>query len=274
MRLMKARPCNHTVAGGFTLFELLAVTAVVVLLAATLFPALGAALESAQMSQSMSNLRQLAVANMNYAADHGRFCPAEDRWNNKRWHGARSSASAPFDPAKGFLAEYLGKSRRVGICPLFRDMVPGTRSFEISTGGYGYNASYIGGTPAGSYDAQGIRVASAPAKVLRVDTVMFTTSGYATGESIQEYPYCEPPFWDFGWGPSGMRPSPTVHFRFRGAALVAWCDGRVTAERLDPREVGDNPHGGDAVAHDLGWFGPDDENGCWNPGRTLSFESR
>lgn len=254
--------------GGFSLAELLVVIAVVALLAVTLLPALGSARESAQMSQSMSNLRQLVVANQNYAADNGRYCPADDRWNNKRWHGGRTSASSAFDPSKGLLADYLGKSRRVGVCPLFRDMVTNARSFEISTGGYGYNASYIGGTPSWAYDAQGLRVASSPARLQRGDTVMFTTSGYATGDSIQEYPFSEPPFWDFGWGPSGARPSPTVHFRFRGAALVAWCDGRITAEQPSPREAGDNPHGGDAGAHALGWFGPDEQNGYWNPART------
>lgn len=248
--------------------EVLAVVAVLAVLAVTLVPVLEGARQSARMSQSMANLRQLVVANQNYASDHGRFCPADDRWNNRRWHGARSSASAPFDPAKGFLSDYLGKSRRVGICPLFREMVGDSRSFEVSTGGYGYNASYIGGTPTWAYDAQGLRVSAPPVRVQRGDTVMFTTSGYATGDAVQEYPYCEPPFWDFGWGPSGFRPSPTVHFRFRGAALVAWCDGRVTAEKRVSREVGDNLHGGDAAARDLGWFGPDDQNGFWNPERT------
>lgn len=256
---------------GFTLVELLAVIAILALLAVVALPALDAAKESAQMSQSMSNLHQLAIANQNYATDNGRYCPADDRWNNKRWHGARTSSSKPFDPTKGFLADYLGKSRKVGICPLFRDMVTDSRSFEISTGGYGYNASYIGGTPAWAYDSQGMRVASTPSQIHRAKTVMFTTSGYATGDSIQEYPYCEPPFWDFGDGPSEWRPSPSVHFRFRGHALVAWYDGHVTAEKCDPREVGYNPHGGDARKQQLGWFGPDEENGYWNPRRTQAL---
>jgi len=98
---------------------------------------------------------------------------------------------------------------------------------------------------------------------------MFATSGYANGKDIQEYPFCEPPFWDFGEGPTEWRPSPSVHFRFSNKALVAWADGRVTAESCDPREVGFNPHGGDAEAQKLGWFGPDEENGYWNPRRSV-----
>lgn len=255
---------------AFTLIEILAVTAVAGLLIAFLLPALEQSKESSYMAQSMSNLRQLVIANNAYAADHGHYCPADDRWNNKRWHGARKSPSEPFDPQKGFLSEYLGQSRRVGICPLFRDMIKDSRSFELSTGGYGYNSSYVGGTPGWSYNADGSRSSTTPAHIQRMNTVMFTTSGYANGDSIQEYPYSEPPFWDFGDGPTEWRPSPSVHFRFRGKALVAWCDGRVTAEECDPREVGYNPHGGDAESQKLGWFGPDEENGFWNPKRSFN----
>ncbi len=253
--------------GAFTLVELLTVLAALVVLAALLLPAFGAALETSQMAQSMSNLRQLVAANNAYAADTGQYCPADDQWNNKRWHGARTSASQPFDPTKGFLADYLGKSRQVGVCPLFREKAGSAGSFEMSTGGYGYNASYVGGTPQWAYDARRVRVPAKPAQLAKMNTVMFTTSGYATGDSIQEYPYCEPPFWDFGSGPTEWRPSPTVHFRFRGKALIGWCDGRVTAEEPEVRDVGENPHGGDAEAQQLGWFGPDAENGYWNPNR-------
>lgn len=255
---------------GFTLIELLAAVAIIGLLAALLAPSIASTMENARMSKSMSNLRQLVVANHAYASDHGRYCPADDRWNNKRWHGARSSPAAPFDAAQGFLADYLGQSRKVGICPLFREMVTDSGSFEMSTGGYGYNASYIGGTPAWAFDPSGARVSATPGQIQRANTVMFATSGYATGDSIQEYPYCEPPFWDFGDGPTAWRPSPTVHFRFRGKALAAWCDGRVTVEECDPREAGYNPHGGDEEAQKLGWFGPDEENGCWNPRRSFN----
>lgn len=267
MTLSCHRP-ERPARAGFTLLEVLTVVAAVALLSALLLPAFGSAMETAQMAQSMSNLRQLVTANTAYAADHGQYCPADDRWNMRRWHGGRTSAAQPFDPTKGFLAEYLGKSRQVGICPLFRDAATNARSFESGTGGYGYNASYVGGTPQWAYDKGGSRVAARPSQLAKMNTVMFTTSGYATGDSIQEYPYSEPPFWDFGAGPTEARPSPSVHFRFQGKALIAWCDGRVSTEERDPREVGDNPHGGEAEQQQLGWFGPDTDNGYWNPNRS------
>ncbi len=140
-------------------------------------------------------------------------------------------------------------------------------SFEEGTGGYGYNASYIGGTPGGKFDTTTkIRIPQRPANVTNPGrTVMFTTTAYAVASGLQQYPFCEPPFWDFGSGPSGFRPAPSVHFRANGKALVAWCDGSVTAEIRTDSQGGENPHGGDADSWNLGWFGPEENNGWWNP---------
>jgi prepilin-type N-terminal cleavage/methylation domain-containing protein len=248
---------------AFTLVELLVVVAILGILIALAIPALAKTIETAQSVQSTSNLRQLVTANMAYAAENGSYCPADNKANNMRW--CAKKAGTKWDATLGYLSDYLGKSRRVTICPLFKDMLKG--SFEEGTGGYGYNSSYVGGRPGGSYNADGSRKSARITEISRTDTVMFATSGYANGDSVQEYPFCEPPFWDFGDGPTDWRPSPSAHFRFNNKALVAWCDGRVTAETCDPREVGFNPHGGDANAQKLGWFGPDENNGFWNPKR-------
>jgi prepilin-type N-terminal cleavage/methylation domain-containing protein/prepilin-type processing-associated H-X9-DG protein len=257
-------------AGGFTLIELLTVVAVIAILIGLTVPVVTHVKQSGWATRSSSNLRQLAVANMAYLSDHGCYAPADDRWNLKRWHGSRSGTNEPFDPASGYLADYLGNSRRVTPCPLFTAMLSkaGEDTFEAGTGGYGYNASYVGGTPGWAWNADGSRVSATPARVPRLaSTVMFATTAYARSEGIQEYPYAEPPFWDFGEGPTFWRPSPSVHFRFRGKAIVAWCDGHVSMETREERDVGYNPHGGDPADHGLGWFGPDEENGYWNPQR-------
>lgn len=252
---------------GFTLVEILIVTVILVILAGLAYTGSRRMVTSARIAQSTTNLRQLAAANLGYLADHGVYCPADDRFNNRRWHGARSSSGGRFDPTKGFLASYLGKSRQVTTCPLFRAMVEGSASFEDGTGGYGYNAAYIGGLPGGSFDRTTyLRKPQRPANVTNpARTVMFTTTAYARQGGLQEYAYCEPPFWDYGNGPSGARPSPSVHFRANGRALVAWCDGSVTAETQNDSRGGANPHGGDPESHALGWFGPEENNGWWNP---------
>lgn len=255
---------------GFTIVELLVTIAIVVSLATVTLTLSRRMLVHARITQSTANLRSLVVANEGYEADHGRYCPADDQSNKRRWHGARSSSDGRFDPARGLLAPYLGRSRRVTVCPLFEAMVPDAGSFESGTGGYGYNAAYIGGQPGGSYDrATKLRISQRRANIRHPGrTVMFATTAYARGAGLQEYPYCEPPFWDFGNGPSGMRPSPTVHFRANGQALVGWCDGHVSAETDNRADAhGDSPHGGDSHAHALGWFGPEQDNGWWNPGR-------
>lgn len=253
---------------AFTLVELLVVMAIIAVIVALLFPAFRIARTNSYAARSTNNLRQLVVANITYAAEKGFYVPADDRRNNRRWHGSRLSASGAFDPAKGFLAEYLGKSRAVNPDPFLRDLLKGKESFEEGTGGYGYNATYIGGTPNCFWNRDGTRQSARPTDILRPgSTLMFATTAYARVNGVQEYPYAEPPFWDFGNGPMGERPSPTVHFRYDGRALVGWCDGHVTAEVRVKSENGDNPHDGDAKAENLGWFGPEDDNGFWNPRR-------
>lgn len=252
---------------GFTLVELLVVVSIIAVLAGIAFTFSNAMLTRARIVASTANLRALAIANTDYQADNGVFCPADDQSNNRRWHGSRTSGQGKFDPTTGFLSPYLGKSMRVTNCPLFQKFVKNSSSFENGTGGYGYNAAYIGGRPGGKFDKfTKLRI---PERLANVPdpgrTVMFTTTAYVLATGLQEYAYCEPPFWDFGAGPSDSRPSPSVHFRASGKALVAWCDGSVTAEAKTEAGSGSNPHGGDASTADLGWFGPQVRNGYWNP---------
>lgn len=247
---------------GFTLVELLVVIAIVGVLVGLLLPVLANAKLSGQAASSSSNLRELAAANFSYAADNGgKFCPAQEKMDLIHWHGARTSASGTFDPTKGFLSPYLSNDGRVKVDPLFHDLTAGSTGIDKGCGGYGYNEWYVGGTPADAFQSNRQANVSYPAR-----TVMFTTSAIAYGSGVQEYPYCEPPFWpDSDGNSTGSRPTPSVHFRFRGQALVAWCDGHVSAETMQKRDAGDNPYGGDADAHHLGWFGPDAGNGYWNP---------
>jgi prepilin-type N-terminal cleavage/methylation domain-containing protein/prepilin-type processing-associated H-X9-DG protein len=254
---------------GFTLLELLVVMAIIGILASLTYAGVMHAIQQAQSVQSSSNLRQLTMANMAYAADHGTFCPAGDRQNARRWHGARGGPTGKFDATKGFLSPYLGREQRVIGCPVLARMLKKQgKTFEEGSGGYGYNSCYLGGMRESQFDEQGIYIPIPFLRVARpVDTVMFATTAYARAGGVQEYPFAEPPFWDFGDGPTQSRPSPSVHFRFDGQAIVGWCDGHVSFVRRELRATGENPHGGDATAQSLGWFGPDENNGFWNPER-------
>ena len=245
-------------ARGFTLVETLIGLTVVVSLSALSFSVFDRARTAARRAVSTGNLKQLAIANLSYAADHGTYVPAQSPDNLVRWHGGRSSQSGEFDPRAGFLADYLGESRRVGQCPHFANAID-AGSFELGSGGYGYNATYLGGTPEDSF---------APEKPFRVrdagQTLMFATTALSKAEGLQEYPYAEPRQWVTPNRKPGGPLQPSVHFRFNGKALVAWCDGSVTAVTADDYGSS-NYYGGDNEEDLVGFFGPTDRNGVWNP---------
>jgi hypothetical protein len=266
---MKRKPRGRV--EGFTLVEILVVFVMVAVLATLAFGALSRAIRAGQEMQSSNNLRLLTLGNLTYAAEHGTFAPACDIQNVRRWHGARVGGSGPYDATKGFLSPYLGREARVIPCPVLTRMLKGGRkSFEEGSGGYGYNSTYLGGMRDFQIDGAGVFVPPPTTRLRRAsETVMFASTAYARDDGVQEYPFAEPPFWDFGDGPSGFRPSPTVHFRFDGQAIISWCDGHISFVKLEERENGTNPHGGDAKKHQLGWFGPDKDNGYWNPEREV-----
>lgn len=62
---------------AFTLIELLVVVAIIAVLAAISVPAVGAAITSSRKSSALSNVRQLSVLAMTYAADNNSMLPAE-----------------------------------------------------------------------------------------------------------------------------------------------------------------------------------------------------
>ena len=211
---------------GFTLIETLIVIVIIAVVSTVGFQAFRDLRMRANQAASTTNLRQIAAANLLYAADHFSYCPFGDPTNRIRWHGGRDSAGGPFDPEKGYLSEYLGQSRRVGICPQLAPMLTDESSWEDGSGGYGYNDTYIGSMPGASFQA------NRPANVPRPDrTLMFATTALAKSSGLQEYPGAA------SWrsvthrGTLGGSLQPTVHFRFNGKALIAWCDGHITEER-------------------------------------------
>ena len=245
---------------AFTLLEILLAVAILAILATATAGMYRWSRSQACITLSSNNLHQLALANLTYAADHaGYFCPAQDERNLRRWHGSRATPDDSFAPEGGFLTPYFGNDRRLETCPLLLHVLNGDASFEDGSGGYGYNATYVGGRPGDAYAPMTLLDIEVPAR-----TIMFTTTALSKSEGLQEYPFAEPMFAPAEDGSRAWDLQPSVHFRANGKALVAWCDGHVTHEAPGAwKET--NFYGGNNGKDMIGWFGPEEENGFWNP---------
>lgn len=206
---------------GFTLIELLVVIAIIGILTAMIFPVFAKARESARRAVCMSNLKQLSLAMLMYVEDNGGgFVPAQSPDNLMRWHGVRAGEDEPFRPEGGPLWEYY-KHDSLKLCPSFSPAAD-DQGFEQGTGGYGYNAQYVGGSPVGWPEM------CVPAKEFMIaspaDTVMFTDTAFLDCEgNLFEYSFCEAPYYEF-WD---SLVEPSTHFRHNGFTNVAFCDGHV-----------------------------------------------
>jgi prepilin-type processing-associated H-X9-DG protein len=172
----------------------------------------------------MSNLKQLTLAMLMYMQDNdSTYVAAQSPDNLTRWHGSRSSTEKPFRPEWGPLWDYY-QHEGVKLCPSFSPTAEEGRGFEQGTGGYGYNAQYVGGSPT-AWPAM-----CKPAKEFVINdpagTVMLTDTAFldCDGE-LFEYSFCEAPYYEM-WG---SRADPSTHFRHNGLTNVAFCDGHVRA---------------------------------------------
>jgi prepilin-type processing-associated H-X9-DG protein/prepilin-type N-terminal cleavage/methylation domain-containing protein len=258
---------NKTVS-GFSLLELLVSIGILGLLAALLLPALAASRQQAVSIQCVNNLRQLYLANTMFAAEHnGRYAPAapdihRDGGGFIRWHGIRSSLGMPFDPARGPLADYLPDGR-VKECPTFFEYTENGEApnvFEMGTGGYGYNRTYIGSTEYSDPFPQSLAKGTPDGRIRRPsETVMFADAALPQDGYIIEYGFIEAPHFASPEHPDGNPAfgyaSPSIHFRHSGRANVLWADGHITSERWEwaPDR---NVYGAMNQGWGVGWFGP------------------
>ena len=259
---------------GFTLVELLVVIAIVAILAAMLFPVFTSARIAAQRARCASQIRQLALAVLLYTDDNNsRYVPAAPDiyvqgpyGNLRRWHGSRTTSTGQFDPTKGPLWTFFLRSSGLKRCPLahmLESQPNDPNAFESGCGGYGYNATYVGGTYHRNPLPDAAMVASLTSDIRRPSrTVMFTDTAMPKRRPyphLIEYSFCEPPYVVLAGAQQGMRTSPSIHFRQGGTANVAWCDGHVSAERMS-FTTPTNAYGADNRRFDVGWFGPDDNS--------------
>ncbi|HIJ65940.1 MAG TPA: DUF1559 domain-containing protein [Candidatus Hydrogenedentes bacterium] len=181
---------------GFTLLELLSVTALIGVLAAVLLPALARAREAARRASCLSNLSQIGIAMHMFAQEHDGQLP---------WSGGGGNADALMD----FAQEYIGGGHGVFICPsdTLHDEVggdgsaPRTNADLGTTGSYRTSYEYFG-----AYTLEPIVVPPWPQPIPKV-----------------------PVMWDIMVGGTQV-----MHFNhLPGGANVLWLDASVTFMRSE-----------------------------------------
>ena len=256
---------------SFTIVELLVVIAIIGLLAAMLLPALSQARESGRQAACLSNLRQLYLANLNYAADRGCYAPAApDIWGENliRWYGTRPNIGVPFDSHRGPLSPYLGESGAIRTCPSmgkWNFLTSGSVAFEAGCGGYGYNYLGVGSRSYSvGYTEAACQLGMRPEEISRPSTtVMFCDAAFPQSSGSQtcliEYSFAEPNKFLSAAGVMYGQPSPSIHFRHRNRANVVWCDGHATSEVMT--------RSGGSASQKLwiGWFGDQFNNYYFAP---------
>jgi prepilin-type processing-associated H-X9-DG protein/prepilin-type N-terminal cleavage/methylation domain-containing protein len=265
---------------AFTLVELLVVIGIIAILLGLLLPAIAAARQQSQSTQCQSNLREIVTAALNYAQDwKGYWPPASVNvyTDLNRWHGTRGTMSDPFNFAGSCLKPYLLESA-IRACPTFEPGVTaGPLAFEASAGGYGYNDHFIGTSSdvismqqtGLSYTQWEQYIGNVPAKMNMIPhssaKIAFADAAMGQiGDQMVEYSFLEPPlellYWDPVAGPTYYQTSPSIHFRHRGYANVAWADGHVTTEKFGWTYPGLNEYGANNTMLQLGFFGPHDNS--------------
>jgi len=214
---------------AFTLVELLAVIAIVLVLSVVSLGAGWKVYESSSLAVSANNIRQLSVGGVNYLAEHNyvywsyrQNIPANGTgvtW----WFGFESSASMAkaegerdFDPSKGPLGGYIPKGFKPD--PSF---ALGGNVFKpkYKTGyiGTGYNV-ILGGGFLGSTPVMNHWQLTDPSKV-----VVFFTS--AQVNTFQPPANTRTPMLEEFYGIDAVEK--TVHFRNNGKAMVAFASGNA-----------------------------------------------
>lgn len=221
---------------GFTLVELLVVIAIIAILAALLLPSLHRSQASAQRTQCVGNLRQLALATQMYWDDNNNAC---FRWELGATNGGRlywfgwlqdgSEGDRQYDPTPGPLFPYL-RGHSVGLCPALNYALA---QFKLkATGasyGYGYNR-FLSGPPENPVRVNRIRNTSATALFADAAQVNdFQAPASKTNPMLEEWYYLDT-----------TSNYPNGHFRHSGMADVVFCDAHVGREKyvpgsLDPR---------------------------------------
>ena len=239
------------VKAGFTLLELLVVVSIIAMLTAILVPALSSARESAKGVCCASNLRQMTLAAQLYANNSNNHYPPawvihtgySITWCGKYY---KDNGVKYIDATKGPLWPYL-QEKQIMRCytgSLAQPAIKYAGSGEIS--GYGINWAFV----AGDREVGGMAAYAHPARTGQIrrpgETILFADCARVKkgihGEELFIYPLYKHNTTEKNYA--------TFHFRHRGKANAAFCDGHAdTVKPLELDPAGDGKCGW--IANDL-----------------------
>lgn len=224
----KFRPSRS--APAFTLVELLVTLTIVILLATGIIALVGDMLRKGKEGQTISNLRQLGVGAMAYAADHdGRMVPHaifDSAANvNREWCYGYGHDDPDTAFKEGILGPYLLDAQKVLTDPTFTyqgdkmEMV-GPLGARPTTFGFGYNGFFLSRklTSYGQWEGYPLATVEKP-----VETVMFATSAEFAGGKVRPYENI--------WPPTRLG-KPVIRAVDGDSAFVCWVSGHVTRVKV------------------------------------------
>lgn len=222
-----SNPVRRTAA--FTLVELLVVIGVIALLISILMPTLSRAQESAKAVTCQSNMRQIAVAFLNYSQANRNYymlpsftplvSPAgfkSDGRFNYSWGWANGNllagGSAYLPASEGLLWPYI-KSEAVMSCPSAKGIIPSALPEPAPHMAYARNTR----TGANATKISRLTQIRRPAEtfILYDSAIVSVVTGSLQGQVTGNFPS------------SGL---PSFHGRHIKRGSVAWYDGHVTLE--------------------------------------------